>query len=260
MPKKKLISIAIFCVLVLIFCVWFLRESPEEAYNQAFVSYNAKRYDEAAPLFKRAFEKRSTPPKKEEALFWHSKSLELGGHRVEAKASYRKLAENYYGFWVPESLYTIVILENLDGNLATALPFVERLHKEYPGNKWTLLLDSLIKPVDQVYTSAWDAMKKNQYAEAIKGFSSALEMRQQPDGKEEALFWLAKANEAAGQKEEAMKRFKELADHYNGFWVPETLYNLVMLGRQLGQAAMVEPYATRLRSEYPNNKWTLQLQ
>jgi len=256
MSKKKMIPLAIFCALVLLFCVWFFRKSSEEVYNQAFVSYNAKRYDEAALLFKRAFKKRSTPQKKEEALFWHAKSLELGGHRAEAKASYFNLIENYFGFWVPESLYTYVMLENLDNNIAPALPFVDRLRNEYPGNKWTLLLDSLIKPVDLVYTVAWDAMRNNQYAEAVKGFTSALEMRTTPDGKEEALFWLAKANESAGHKEEAMKRYRELADNYKGYWVPESLYNVVKLGRQSGQTAMVEPFAEKLRQGYPSNSWT----
>ena len=61
--------------------------------------------------------------------------------RATAKARYLELAERYHGYWLPESLYTYVLLERLDGQPDRAAPFATRLREEYPGNKWTLKLD-----------------------------------------------------------------------------------------------------------------------
>jgi Tfp pilus assembly protein PilF len=84
-------------------------------------------------------------------------------------------------------------------------------------------------------------------------------MRKPPAKKEEALFWMSKASELAGRREEAKAGYRELIDHYHGFWVPEALYTYILLEREDGKRALTQPYAQRLREEYPNNRWTQKL-
>ena len=120
---------------------YFGSRSPERIYNRAWEDMRANLYVEASEGFKRAYELRRPPAKKEEALFWLAKASELAGRRAQAKARYLELVEHYHGYWVPESLYTYVLLEREDGHREQAEPFATRLRQEYPGNKWTLKLD-----------------------------------------------------------------------------------------------------------------------
>ncbi|MFA7269726.1 MAG: 6-pyruvoyl-tetrahydropterin synthase-related protein [Sterolibacterium sp.] len=128
---------------------------------------------------------------------------------------------------------------------------------------WGLLIVAglyfAIRSPEQVYSQAWESMRSNQYQAAGEKFASAYAMRRPPAKKEEALFWSAKASELAGQRSAAKLRYRDLCDHYHGYWLPESLYTLVLLERLDGQAAVAEPYARRLREEYPNNMWALKL-
>jgi hypothetical protein len=112
---------------------------------------------------------------------------------------------------------------------------------------------------ERLYNLAWEDMRANRYVEASEGFARAYELRRPPAKKEEALFWLAKASELAGRRAQAKARYLELAEHYHGYWVPESLYTYVLLERQDGRPDLAEPFAIRLRQEYPGNKWTLKL-
>ncbi len=120
---------------------YFALRSPERLYNLAWQDMRANRYVEASEGFRRAYVLRRPPAKKEEALFWLAKASELAGLRAQAKARYLELAEHYHGYWVPESLYTYVLLERQDGRPDLAAPFAKRLRQEYPESKWTLKLD-----------------------------------------------------------------------------------------------------------------------
>ena len=112
---------------------------------------------------------------------------------------------------------------------------------------------------ERVYNLAWDAMRANQYAQASEGFVRAYTMRRPPAKKEEALFWLAKSSELAGLRPQAKARYLELAQHYHGYWLPESLFSYVQLETQDGHADQAAPFAARLREEYPGNKWMLKL-
>ena len=129
---------------------YFGTRSPERIYNLAWEDMQAKRYAEASQGFARAFSLRRPPAKKEEALFWLAKASELAGLRAQAKARYLELIEGYHGFWLPESLYTYVLLLRQDGFAEQAVPFAARLREEYPGNRFTLKLDQEKYPGDAV--------------------------------------------------------------------------------------------------------------
>jgi hypothetical protein len=109
---------------------------------------------------------------------------------------------------------------------------------------------------EKVYMRGHAALQARHNAEAAEMFQRAFNRRRQPAKKEEALFWLAKATQLAGNKEESLKRYLQLVESYHGYWVPESLYNCVALGRDLGQSAKVESCVVRLKEEYPNSSWT----
>jgi hypothetical protein len=121
--------------------VYLGTRSPERLYNLAWEDMRANRFVEASEGFRRAYELRRPPAKKEEALFWLAKASELSNRREQAKARYLELVEHYHGYWVPESLYTYVLLERQDGRADLAAPLAMRLRQEYPGSKWALKLD-----------------------------------------------------------------------------------------------------------------------
>jgi len=112
---------------------------------------------------------------------------------------------------------------------------------------------------EQVYNAAWESMKSARYAAASQQFLRAYALRRAPAKKEEALFWLAKSSELAGHRSEAKARYRELCEHYHGYWLPESLYAAALLERQDGRSTEAESYMRRLREEYPANPWTLKL-
>lgn len=122
---------------------YFALNSPEQVYMAGWEAMNASKYPEASEKFQRAYEMRKPPAKKEEALFWSAKSSELAGQRDQAKARYHELVERYHGFWLPEALYTYILLEWEDGKRAATVPYAQRLREEYPNNRWTKKLDEL---------------------------------------------------------------------------------------------------------------------
>ncbi len=116
-----------------------------------------------------------------------------------------------------------------------------------------------LRAPERIYQQAWQAMNVSQYVQASEKFLLAYQLRKPPAKKEEALFWLAKSSELAGQRTEAKLRYRELIDQYHGFWLPETLYTYIRLEREDGNLQVTEAFAQRLREEYPNNPWTLKL-
>ncbi|MFA6015755.1 MAG: 6-pyruvoyl-tetrahydropterin synthase-related protein [Gallionellaceae bacterium] len=124
-------------ILLIILGIYFGLRSPEAVYSQAWVEMRANRYVKASELFERAYQLRRPPAKKEEALFWLAKSSELAGLPGVAKIHYLALTEHYHGYWLPESLYTLAMLEQQSGQLAEMAEHVKRLREEYPNNSWT---------------------------------------------------------------------------------------------------------------------------
>ena len=103
----------------------------------------AGRHAEAATHFKLAFEGRRSPAKKEEALFWFAKMLELSGKKEDAMKRYLELVDNYHGYWVPESLYTYMVVARFIGHDARVEECAKRLKEEYPNSSWTGKLNEL---------------------------------------------------------------------------------------------------------------------
>lgn len=136
-PIIKRVPFFLYLTAVTLSCVWFATQTPEKIYMRGHKVMQTGRNDEAAALFQRAFERRRPPAKKEEALFWLAKAKELAGQKEEAMIRYRELADNYHGYWVPESLYRYAQLGRDSGQRARVEPYAKRLFEEYPNNLWT---------------------------------------------------------------------------------------------------------------------------
>lgn len=109
---------------------------------------------------------------------------------------------------------------------------------------------------ERLYSGAWELMRVGRYAEAADGFDDAFAARSSDAKKEEALFWSAKASEEAGRRDEALKRYGQLAAGYHGYWLPEALFTQWQLARASGQTAQAKTAQDRLLSEFPNDRWT----
>ena len=104
---------------------------------------------------------------------------------------------------------------------------------------------------------AWEHQRAGRYAEAAVEFDRAYAARRSEAKREEALFWSAKAAELAGQRDTARLRYRELCQHFEGYWLPESLYSLASLARTAGDAVEAAEAGTRLEREFPVDKWTL---
>lgn len=126
---------------------------------------------------------------------------------------------------------------------------------------WLLLIFAglffLSRSPERVYTEAWVHMNAGQHLEAGKQFLRAYQLRRPPAKKEEALFWLAKSAELAGQRAEAKAHYRELFENYHGYWVPESLYTYATLEELDGNHTLAAPAWQRLREDYPNSQWNL---
>jgi len=112
---------------------------------------------------------------------------------------------------------------------------------------------------ERIYGNAWESMRDHQYQQAGVDFAHAYTLRRSPAKREEALFWAAKANELAGRPPDALALYKELVAHYHGYWVPESMHQIIILERSHGLAASAEQTLKRLREDYPGNRWTQKL-
>lgn len=141
--RKYFIPTMLCWIIILLACLWFATQNPEVIYMKAHKIMQSGKNDQAATLFKRAYIKRSSSAKKEEALFWLAKSTQQAGHKEEALGRYLELIEKYHGYWVPESIYRSVVLMENQGDNAKKNLLISRLKEEYPKNIWTVKLDEL---------------------------------------------------------------------------------------------------------------------
>jgi hypothetical protein len=108
---------------------------------------------------------------------------------------------------------------------------------------------------ETAYRRAWKAMDAQQPGEAAAWFARALGGRRAPAAQEEALFWLAKSQEMAGNLPEALTGYARLIAHYDGYWLPESLYTYALLQSRAGQPQLSQQAACRLLSQYSRNLW-----
>ena len=108
---------------------------------------------------------------------------------------------------------------------------------------------------ERLYTGAWDHQRASRFNDAASLFDRAYQARRGDAKREEALFWSAKARELAGQRDAALQRYRELTQHYEGFWLPESLYTQAKLAREIHADDEARLLGERLQREFPGNSW-----
>jgi hypothetical protein len=107
-----------------------------------------------------------------------------------------------------------------------------------------------------IYAAGWKDMQSENYANAASKFYKVYLTRKSNAGREEALFWSAKALEQSGHIEDAALRYRELFSQYEGYWTPESLHNYARIERQLGNISENQLALQTLYEKFPGNKFT----
>lgn len=110
--------------------------SPGIAYHRAWSAFRQGQHDKASVFFFSAYENRRSSAGQEEALFWSAKSADAAGNSGLALDRYQKLANDYHGHWIAESLSEIARLARQRGDASTAESAQRRLVEEYPKSRW----------------------------------------------------------------------------------------------------------------------------
>lgn len=134
-------ALALWLGLLLLIASYNYYTDPERFYKQGWQQMNRQDYRVAAHNFDHIYGIRRGQVLQEEALFWAAKAHQLAGNRKMAMQRYQQLLDEYSGYWLPESIYTLAGLHQQNGNLTKALQLRLQLKNNYPQNRFTLTLD-----------------------------------------------------------------------------------------------------------------------
>jgi len=110
---------------------------------------------------------------------------------------------------------------------------------------------------ERIYKQGHALLKEERHLSASRAFDRAYSARHVPGQKAEALFWAGRSLEFVGDHDGALVRYKELASLYpDNYWAAESLYRIVLLGRQTGDERGAEDAYHQLLQDFPENTWT----
>lgn len=134
-------ALTIWCALLFLNASYHYYTNPERAYNLGWKLMNQQNYSAAASHFEQLIDQRRGRTLQEEVLFWAAKAHQLSGNRTAAMQRFQQLLNEYSGYWLPESIYTLAILHQQTGDLARAQQLRQQLKERYPRHRFTLALD-----------------------------------------------------------------------------------------------------------------------
>ena len=110
---------------------------------------------------------------------------------------------------------------------------------------------------ERTYQHGHELFSEEQYAPASRAFDRAYDGRHVPGKKAEALFWAGRSLEFMSEYGAALDRYTMLASEYpDNYWAAESLYRIVMLQKQAGNAASANEAYEQLTRDFPENNWT----
>ncbi len=120
-----------------------------------------------------------------------------------------------------------------------------------------LALLSWVNNPERVYKQGHELLSEKHYLPASRAFDRAYDARNVPGQKAEALFWAGRSLDFAGEHAGALDRYRELASLYpDNYWAAESLYRLMLLGRQAGDEQGAGRAYDQLQQDFPDNSWT----
>ena len=143
-----------------------------------------------------------------EAMYWLARTIDRTGNDVRAFELYTRLADSFpHSELADDALYYAALIKKSRGESAVASAILQRLVSRYPS--------SVLVP-KSLWESAWNLY----LAKDFKGAADVLEkLAENSAYREKALYWLGKAKDAAGEKEQAKTTFAGLVEEYpHGFY------------------------------------------
>ena len=165
--------------------------------------YKARRYQEAQAVFRSVSQQGSAGVVANEASYWLARSLDKSGKSEEAFGIYLRLAELSGGGSVADdALLEAAYLKRFQRKWAESLQLFRVFIARHP---------NLDKSSPVVWEAAWASYQARDYQGAI-AYLKKLAAREET--REKALYWLGKAQLAAGDPKGAEAPFAALAAEY----------------------------------------------
>lgn len=120
-------SLMLWLGLMLLLASYSYYTDPERIYKQGWQQMNARNYSSAASYFDRIISKRQGRSRQEEVLFWSAKAYQQAGNSKLAMQRYQQLVDEFNGYWLPESIYTLAELHEQNYNPDKALQLRSQL-------------------------------------------------------------------------------------------------------------------------------------
>lgn len=174
------------------------------AFKTALALYRAKRNRDAEEAFARLSSQQSPYPEYTvEAAYWHACVLDRTGRDSDAEAAFMKVAENSPGSdLADDALFQAALIRKGAGEHGKAIALFRRLATGYPSSSHV---------PRSLWEIAWGLYLSGSYREAAGGFARAAG---EPAYRERALYWKARALEAAGEKEAAREARSALLEDF----------------------------------------------
>lgn len=112
----------------------------------------------------------------------------------------------------------------------------------------------LAAPTGEQYQLAFEALRREDYAEAVKGFRAYLALASESPEAGSAAYWIAESFYAQGQSDSALMQFQSVVDRYpDSDKVPAALYKIGNIYEERGDKKSAFPYYRRLKEEFPQS-------
>lgn len=105
-----------------------------------------------------------------------------------------------------------------------------------------------------IYESAYLNYVKGSYDDAIKGFTSYLQIAPDSPLSDNALYWIGESYAAMGKNQNAVDTFRDLIERYpESTKRPTALYKIAIIYEQTGDAKTAAHYYNQIIKDYPNS-------
>lgn len=104
-----------------------------------------------------------------------------------------------------------------------------------------------------IYESSYLNYVKGNYDEAIKGFTSYLQVAPDSPLSDNALYWIGESYAAMGKNQDAVDNFRDLIEKYpESTKRPTALYKIAIIYEQAGDSKTAARYYQQIIKDYPN--------
>ncbi len=138
-----------------------------------------------------------------EAAYWLARTYDRTGNERQAVALYSRVAEAYpQSELADDALFHAAQIKKFRGEYGEAVAILEKLVSRYP---------SSVLVSRAIWETAWNRYLTKDFKGAADSLARLVE---NPPYREQALYWLARAKDASGEKDQANTIFARLMEEY----------------------------------------------